>query len=111
MLHTTYRAGAVAACGSSQADPVASGLFGGIKGGVGGPHEIIARHAVVGECGRSGADRNRTRNAGKLPSGHALPQFLRDVHGMLRVGLSQQDAEFLSSVAADHINLAQLLVK
>ena len=57
------------------------------------------------------ADGDRTRHSRKLPFLYHLPQFFSDRHRLLAVGLGQQDGEFLSAVSADHIDLAQLLVK
>src|ERR1019366_79853 len=64
-----------------------------------------------GKGGGAGADGDGPGHTRELPARHHFPQFLRDTHGLVGVGLSEQNSEFLASVAADHVNLPQLLVK
>ena len=64
---------------------------------------------MIGAGGHSGADRDRPRHSGKLPAIDHPPQLLGHGQGMLLAGLREQDGELFSSVAADYIDLPQLL--
>jgi hypothetical protein len=66
---------------------------------------------VVGKGGDSGADGDRLRHAGKLPVFHHPSQFFGNADRVRRIGLRQDDPEFLAAVTAHHVNFAQLLVE
>src|SRR5262249_21583084 len=69
------------------------------------------RGSMIRESGYTGADRHRTGHSRELPALHQTTKFLGDGQCMLWVGLRQQDGELFSTVTADNVNFAQLLVK
>src|SRR5258708_39536139 len=104
VLQISIAIGVAAGCGA-ETDLIAARKLGGVQGGVCSPYQFVAAGTLVWKGCGSGADGDHSRDARKLPGGNTLAQFFRDVHGVLRIGLSEQNAEFLASITAHHINL------
>ena len=103
--------GFVGARQRAQDNAVAACYFGGVEAGVGGFDDLVAGGSVFGIGGGAGADGDRARHSRELPGGDQAAQLFRDSQRVLRVGLRKQDGEFFSAVAADHVDLSQLLME
>src|ERR1700722_176984 len=90
---------------------VATILLGEIETVVGSPDQFIARRSMLRIRRHSCADGDRSWHARKLPALDHLPQLLPDAHGVLHAGLSQQNSELFATVAANDVDLPQLLMK
>src|SRR5216683_2348165 len=94
-----------------QANPISSRLLGRVETGVRRSNQFVPGCSVVRESSSSSTDCDLPRHARELPALHHLSQFFGDADSVGSAGLGQQNAEFLASIPANHINFPQLLME